>query len=169
MLKEISTLGAELGERTLGQYLADLQTRDPHVRLRGRHTRRDMYEREFEAIWAAQQKYHPALLTEQLKYGSTGKQNYPCKPGSSPNPASATPSSRTLAGCVRTTRRRAIRLSASIRRRRNCWGIPFDQLPILADALEEAGCSDETLLGHLRATEGHIRGCWAVDAVLAKE
>lgn len=81
LLTEISTLEAQLGGRTLGQYLAELQAGDPQTRLRGRHTRRDMYEREFEAIWAAQQKHHPMLLTEQLKYGSAGKQTYPCEPG----------------------------------------------------------------------------------------
>src|SRR5262249_36506918 len=37
----------------------------------------------------------------------------------------------------------------------------FDQLPILADALEEAGCTDEALLGHLRGPGPHVRGCWA--------
>jgi hypothetical protein len=45
----------------------------------------------------------------------------------------------------------------------------FDHLPILADALEEAGCSDETLLGHLRGPGLHMRGCWAVDLILGKE
>jgi hypothetical protein len=46
---------------------------------------------------------------------------------------------------------------------------PF-RLAVLGDALEEAGCADEDLLGHLRATDVvHVRGCWAVDAILAKE
>jgi hypothetical protein len=44
----------------------------------------------------------------------------------------------------------------------------FADLPILADALEEAGCSEEALLAHCRGTEGHVRGCWAVDALLEK-
>jgi hypothetical protein len=42
----------------------------------------------------------------------------------------------------------------------------FDQLPILADALEEAGCGDAELLTHLRSEGPHVRGCWALDAVL---
>jgi hypothetical protein len=42
-------------------------------------------------------------------------------------------------------------------------------LAILADALEEAGCASHDFLGHLRGPESHIRGCWAVDAVLAKK
>jgi hypothetical protein len=44
------------------------------------------------------------------------------------------------------------------------------RLAILADALEEAGCSDVEILGHLRQ-EGavHVRGCWAVDLLLKKD
>jgi hypothetical protein len=44
----------------------------------------------------------------------------------------------------------------------------FDNLPILADALEEAGCPDGALLGHLRGGGPHVRGCWAMDLLLAK-
>ncbi|MBY0228900.1 MAG: hypothetical protein K2W96_06460 [Gemmataceae bacterium] len=42
----------------------------------------------------------------------------------------------------------------------------FDDLPILADALQDAGCGDEALLRHLRQKEPHARGCWALDALL---
>lgn len=43
----------------------------------------------------------------------------------------------------------------------------FDELPYLADALTDAGCGDEVLLRHLR--EGwHVRGCWALDAILRR-
>ena len=45
----------------------------------------------------------------------------------------------------------------------------FDCLPILADALEEVGCSDPDLLGHLRGPEPHVRGCWVVDLILGRE
>jgi hypothetical protein len=45
----------------------------------------------------------------------------------------------------------------------------FGRLPILADALEDAGCTDADLLGHLRGPGPHVRGCWALDLVLAKE
>jgi hypothetical protein len=45
----------------------------------------------------------------------------------------------------------------------------FDRLPILADALEEAGCSEEALLAHCRGAGGHVRGCWAVDLLLGKQ
>ncbi len=69
MLEEINTLAAELNGRTLGQYLAELRGTDPQryheVRLRGRHTQRDMYEHEFDRIWAAQAPHHPTLLTDE--------------------------------------------------------------------------------------------------------
>ncbi len=43
------------------------------------------------------------------------------------------------------------------------------RLGVLADALEEAGCSDADILGHLRAPGAvHVRGCWAVDCLLGK-
>jgi hypothetical protein len=44
----------------------------------------------------------------------------------------------------------------------------FDQLPILADALEEAGCSSREVLDHCRSPGPHVRGCWVVDLVLGK-
>jgi hypothetical protein len=44
----------------------------------------------------------------------------------------------------------------------------FADLPILADALEEAGCSDAHLLAHLRSPGPHLRGCWALDALLGR-
>jgi hypothetical protein len=44
----------------------------------------------------------------------------------------------------------------------------FDRLPILADALEEAGCSDAELLAHLRGPGPHTRGCWPGDLLLGK-
>jgi hypothetical protein len=42
----------------------------------------------------------------------------------------------------------------------------FDRLPVLADALEDAGCTDPAVLAHLRSGGEHFRGCWALDAVL---
>jgi hypothetical protein len=45
----------------------------------------------------------------------------------------------------------------------------FDRLPILADALEEAGCTDAEILGHCRGPGPHLRGCWVVDLLLGKE
>jgi anti-anti-sigma regulatory factor len=39
----------------------------------------------------------------------------------------------------------------------------YDRLPILADALEEAGCSKEDLLSHCRQGGEHVEGCWLID------
>jgi hypothetical protein len=44
----------------------------------------------------------------------------------------------------------------------------FDRLPILADALEEAGCTNSDILDHCRQPGPHVRGCWAVDLILGK-
>ena len=43
------------------------------------------------------------------------------------------------------------------------------RLAVLADALEDAGCTDEQLLVHLRETSPHVRGCWVIDLLLGKE
>ena len=48
-------------------------------------------------------------------------------------------------------------------------GRAFDRLPIVADALEDAGCNDEAILGHCRGPGEHVRGCWALDLLLGKE
>ncbi|MCE9565756.1 MAG: hypothetical protein K8U57_27340 [Planctomycetes bacterium] len=53
-------------------------------------------------------------------------------------------------GCVRA-------IAEGIRTRR-----AFDGMPILADALQDAGCEDEVLLGHLRAHTDHTANCWAL-------
>ena len=42
------------------------------------------------------------------------------------------------------------------------------RLAVLADALEEAGCTDADVLNHCRRPGVHVRGCWAVDLVLGK-
>jgi len=44
----------------------------------------------------------------------------------------------------------------------------FDSLPILGDALAEAGCTDTTLLDHCREPGDHLRGCWVLDLLLCK-
>jgi hypothetical protein len=44
----------------------------------------------------------------------------------------------------------------------------FDRLPILADALEEAGCTHPDVLAHCRGDGPHARGCWVVDLILGK-
>jgi hypothetical protein len=44
----------------------------------------------------------------------------------------------------------------------------FGPMPVLADALEDAGCADPDVLAHCRGDGPHVRGCWVVDAVLEK-
>jgi hypothetical protein len=44
----------------------------------------------------------------------------------------------------------------------------FDRLPILADALMDAGCDNDQLLDHCRGAGPHVRGCWAIDLLLGK-
>jgi hypothetical protein len=45
----------------------------------------------------------------------------------------------------------------------------FGAMPILADALQDAGCDNEDILNHCRSEAPHVRGCWVVDLVLGKE
>ena len=42
------------------------------------------------------------------------------------------------------------------------------RLGILADALEETGCTDAEILTHLRSPGPHVKGCWVVDTLLDK-
>jgi len=44
----------------------------------------------------------------------------------------------------------------------------FDRMPILADALIDAGCDSEEFISHCRSEGPHVRGCWVVDLLLAK-
>jgi hypothetical protein len=44
----------------------------------------------------------------------------------------------------------------------------FDRMPILADALQDAGCDNNTILEHCRGSGPHCRGCWVVDLILGK-
>jgi hypothetical protein len=48
-------------------------------------------------------------------------------------------------------------------------GRRFSELPYLGDALEEAGCADETVLAHCRGPGPHVRGCWVLDLLLGQE
>ncbi|OWK42944.1 hypothetical protein FRUB_02543 [Fimbriiglobus ruber] len=45
-------------------------------------------------------------------------------------------------------------------------GRDFSLMPILADALQDAGCDNEAILNHCRCDGPHVRGCWVVDACL---
>jgi hypothetical protein len=44
----------------------------------------------------------------------------------------------------------------------------FDRMPILHDALLDAGCTSEEVLAHCRQPDGHCRGCWVIDLLLGK-
>jgi hypothetical protein len=44
----------------------------------------------------------------------------------------------------------------------------FSAMPILADALQDAGCVSDAILDHCRGPGPHVRGCWVVDLVLGK-
>src|SRR2546421_491710 len=45
----------------------------------------------------------------------------------------------------------------------------FGDMPVLADALEEAGCQEAAVLEHCRGPGPHVRGCWVLDLLLGKE
>ncbi len=57
----------------------------------------------------------------------------------------------------------ALHLAQTIRDERR-----FLELPVLADALEEAGCAEESLLSHCRDPGGHAGRCWAIDFLLGE-
>lgn len=59
----------------------------------------------------------------------------------------------------------AVRAVAAHVYEREAW----EEMPVLGDALEDAGCGDEQALGHCRAGGPHVRGCWVVDAILGKD
>jgi hypothetical protein len=44
----------------------------------------------------------------------------------------------------------------------------FSDMPVLADALEEAGCQDQDILGHCRSGREHVKGCWLIDLLLGQ-
>jgi hypothetical protein len=48
-------------------------------------------------------------------------------------------------------------------------GRAFQQMSDLAEALEQAGCSDAEMLKHCRETGPHVRGCWVVDGLLGRD
>lgn len=44
----------------------------------------------------------------------------------------------------------------------------FNRMPVLADALEEAGCTNQDILSHCRGAGQHARGCWVIDLLLGR-
>jgi hypothetical protein len=63
-----------------------------------------------------------------------------------------------------------LRLAEGVYENRLLPGGHFDEgrVAVLADALEDAGCTDTEILGHLRGPGPHVRGCHVVDLILAK-
>jgi hypothetical protein len=45
----------------------------------------------------------------------------------------------------------------------------FDRMPVLADALQDAGCENADILNHCRGDGPHVRGCWIVDLLTGRE
>jgi hypothetical protein len=45
----------------------------------------------------------------------------------------------------------------------------FERMPVLGDALPEAGCRDDNVLDHCRSNRPHHRGCWVLDRLLEQE
>jgi hypothetical protein len=45
----------------------------------------------------------------------------------------------------------------------------FDRMPILAAALQDAGCDNDDILNHCRQPGEHVRGCWVIDLLLSKQ
>jgi hypothetical protein len=45
----------------------------------------------------------------------------------------------------------------------------FDRMPILADALEDAGCTNQGILAHCRQEGEHVRGCWVIDLLTGRQ
>ena len=71
MLAEISDLAGDIEKaqcRTLGEYLHKQRDQiGPLTRIRGRHTRRDMLESEFNLLWQKQKEFHSDILTDALR------------------------------------------------------------------------------------------------------
>jgi hypothetical protein len=44
----------------------------------------------------------------------------------------------------------------------------FERMPVLADALEDAGCSHDDIVSHCRGDGPHVKGCWVVDLLTGR-
>ena len=77
-----------------------------------------------------------------------------CVVGNSFRPVAADPAWLTIA---------AVALAVQMSETRD-----FSPMPILADALQDAGCADEQVLAHCRGDGPHARGCWVVDLLTGR-
>jgi hypothetical protein len=84
-------------------------------------------------------------------------------------PAMAGPAAAVPAAPFRPRTTAQLVAKAAYAERRNREGtLDIARLAVLGDALEDTGCTDAELLGHLRGPGPHVRGCWALDLVLSK-
>jgi hypothetical protein len=77
-----------------------------------------------------------------------------------PTPAPPPPAPELLAWEAGLLKRMALEAYSA-----NDWA----RLPVLGDALEDAGCTDEAILSHCRGGSSHVRGCWVVDWLLGRK
>jgi hypothetical protein len=106
-----------------------------------------------EAFQAAQRAYYAVRAEAAQHEARAHAWLLRCVFGDPFRPATFAPQWRTLT---------VMALARVVYERRN-----FSALPILADALQDAGCDNEEMLAHCRDTSAnHARGCWAVDLVL---
>jgi hypothetical protein len=103
--------------------------------------------RPAEPIWAAEEEAQAVLLR--------------CIIGNPFRPVTASPSWRSPQVV-------ALAQAAYEQRELPAGTLDTARLAVLADALEEAGCTDADILNHLRGPGPHVRGCWAVDLLLGK-
>jgi hypothetical protein len=136
------------------------------IGLAGQHWR-NSYRREFVANahwWCAESEYQEAVYQEppdperwaQVKAVEESEQTHllRCIVGNPFRPVAVEPSWLTST---------VVALARGIYADR-----AFDRLPILADALMDAGCDNDDVLNHCRDTAPHARGCWVVDLLLGK-
>ncbi|QJW94507.1 hypothetical protein [Frigoriglobus tundricola] len=117
-------------------------------------------------------------LTADVTWGAARAWQYTCKPALTPlrgnKPAAEKAHLAHITRCIFGNPFRPVpfapswRTSDAIALARGAYADrAFDRLPILADALQDAGCNDEDILNHCRDTKtSHARGCWVVDHVL---
>jgi hypothetical protein len=74
----------------------------------------------------------------------------------------------TLAPAWQTPQVMALAQAAYEKRDLPAGTLDLARLAVLADALEEVGCTDADILNHCRRPGVHVRGCWAVDLLLGK-